>query len=153
MLPTLRRRATDVDNPFGIFRRDVDLLSHDFSRMFWGLLPKELGGEGQTAAYPVDISEKDGQILVDAEIPGFSKNEIEVSVENGILKISAERKEEKTSGKKHHLHERHYARVERQLALPCDVDDTKAVTKFENGVLHLTLPKSGESHGRKIKIA
>lgn len=153
MLPTLRRRATDVDNPFGMFRRDMDLLSHDFSRAFWGLMPKGFGGEGMAVAYPVDISEKDGQIHVDAEMPGFSKNEIEVAVENGILKISAEHKEEKKNDKKHHLHERRYSRIERQLPLPCEVDETKAVTKFENGVLHLVMPKSSESKGRKIKVS
>lgn len=153
MIPALRRRATDVDHPLGMFRRDMDLLSHDLSRALWGMMPKEFGGEGLTVAYPVDISEKDGQILVDAEMPGFSKNEIDVTVENGILKISAERKEEKTTGKKHHLHERHYARVERQLALPCEVDDAKAMTKFENGVLHLTMPKVSETRGRKIKVS
>ncbi len=152
MLPTLKRRATDADNAFGLFRRDMDLVGHDLSRVFWGLLPRELGGAGHTAVYPVDISEENGQIRVDAELPGFSKNEIEVSVENGVLKISAERENQKTASKKH-LHERQYTKIERQLALPCEVDDAKAVARFENGVLHLTFPMSGESRGRRIKVS
>lgn len=150
MLPVLRRRPVDVDNMLDLFRRDLGFLGRDMSRVFgsWPELEDNL-----TASYPVDISEKNNTIVVDAELPGFDKKDIDLSVDNGVLSISAERTEKKNGkDEKQHLHERRYTKVQRQFTLPSDVDEKKATVTFENGVLHLELPKVGEAKARKIPV-
>lgn len=152
MLPALRRKPFDRDM-LDLFRRDLGMLSQDISRAFGELMPTDLE-EGMTASYPVDISERDNTLVVDAELPGFDKKDIDISVDNGILSISAERTAEKEEdkGEKRHLHERRFTRVQRRFTLPSDIDESKASVKFENGVLHLELPKKGEPKARKIEI-
>lgn len=147
MLPMTRRSLPAV-------REDsIDTVWHDMMQMFdrWQW-PEVTGEENLSAAYPVDVSEENGKILVDAELPGFDKKDIEVSVENGILQIKAERKQEEKKGKKH-LHERRFTRVQRRFTLPVNVEDGKAVCKYDNGVLHLELPKAPQPKEHVIKIA
>jgi HSP20 family protein len=108
--------------------------------------------DGITAAYPVDMFEEDSKIVVNAELPGFKKDEIDISVENGMLRISAERKEEKPKGRKR-VHERRYERVERMLSLPTGVAQEKAVAKLDDGVLRLELPKSEASESHRIQVS
>lgn len=154
MFPVLRRRTVDIDNPMDLLRRDFGFFGNDLSRALTTWWPNELADDGFVASYPVDVSEKDNKILVEAELPGFDKKEIDISLDNGILTISAERlgqKEEK--GQTQHLHERRWTKVQRRLSLPSEVDDKKASVKFENGVLRLELPKAGGSKNRKIAVS
>jgi len=149
MLPTLRRR-TSIDRPIDFFR-DFDTMFPDVGRLFSEWASDEANG-GLTGAYPVDIREEDGTLYVDAEMPGFSKDEIDVSLENGILSLTAERKEEEKKGKKH-LHERRYQRVERRFNLPVDVDESNVKANFKDGVLHLEMPKSKEAQPKRITVS
>jgi HSP20 family protein len=111
---------------------------------------EEESGYGE---YPVDISEEDDHITVEAELPGFRRDQIDVSVRNGILVIDAERKEEKKkSGATRHLGERRFTRVHRALPLPAVVDESKAEGRVEDGVLTLRLPKTERSKSRRIEI-
>ena len=119
-----------------------------FMSPWWWETPAE---EELTGAYPVDIREEDGKLVVDAEMPGFKRDEIDVSVENGVLRIQAERKPEETEGTEH-LKERRYTRVERAFTLPAEVDDSDVDAKLQEGVLHLELPKSKESQPRRIEV-
>jgi HSP20 family protein len=153
MLPALRRRgAGTIAQPLNVLQRDFESLRRDINHVFesW-FTPDEDWEEEITASYPMDVYEEDGKILVDAELPGFDKKDIEVSVNNGILCISAERKSKKHNGKTH-VRERQYKRVERSFTLPATVEDQKADAKFANGVLHLELPISEEAKAHAIKI-
>lgn len=153
MLPVLRRRPLERDM-LDAFRRDIGMLTQDISRAFGEWMPAEID-EGLTASYPVDISEKNNTLIVDAELPGFEKQDIDVSIDNGVLSIAAERrteKKEEAKGETRHLHERRYTRVQRRFTLPSEVDESNAKVTFENGVLHLELPKVGEPKARKITI-
>jgi len=145
MLPALRRRTAPTvwEEPFEDLRRDME--------RFFGGWPSLLAAEDLTGAYPVDIREDDDKVYVDAELPGFKKDEIDVSLENGLLRIAAERKPEETKGKQH-LQERRYTRVLRRFTMPCDVDQSDVKAKFDNGVLHLEMKKTGEAKQRRIKI-
>jgi HSP20 family protein len=152
MLPMLRKTNGAKETPFELARRDFDRLWPDFGRFFSGWdFPEAFAGEDFTASYPVDMTEDENTIYVDAEMPGFKKDEIDISAENGMLRLSAERKTEKKKGKKH-LEERRYHRVERSFTLPAAVDDTKAKATFKDGVLHLELPKSEESKQHRITV-
>lgn len=140
MLPATRREST----PFDLLQREID---RAFDRV-WGM-----GGNGgyQTAAYPVDIREDDNNIIVEAEMPGFKNEEIEVTMEQGVLTINGSRKEEEKKGDKH-LTERRFTRVTRSFRLPTPVDEGKVDAHLEHGVLTLTLPKREEVKPRRIQV-
>lgn len=114
------------------------------------------GMESGVGNYPVDVDEDDEQITIEAEMPGFKRDEIEISVENGVLSIQAERgtKPEDQSGKskKKHLSERRYTRVKRSFTLPRSVDGSDVDASLDDGVLTLTLKKTEESKPRRIEI-
>jgi HSP20 family protein len=114
------------------------------------------GEEGITMADwapKVDISEDDKEYLVKAELPGLKREEVKVTVEDGVLSISGERKvekEEKT--KKYHRVERSYGSFQRSFTLPEGCDSTKVVAEFKDGMLSLHLPKSPKTQPKTIEI-
>jgi HSP20 family protein len=117
-------------------------------RNLWGENAPELAG---AAAYPVDIWEDDDNVFVEAEIPGYKKEEITVTLEDGMLQISAERMPQERSGSLH-LNERRYLRYFRAFSMPTAVEDETVKASFENGILHLTLPKRPEVKPRRIQV-
>lgn len=122
-------------------------------RLFRPLWPEMFRAEREMlTAYPVDISEEDGKLVVDAEMPGFSQEEIDISIDRGVLRIKAERKEEEKKGTKH-LSERQYRRVDRAFTLPGPVDESKVEAKLDHGVLHIELPQTEESKPKHIKVS
>lgn len=142
MLPTLRR---SYRNPFEELQREIDSV---FNRA-WG--PQGNGGDWQTAAYPVDIRETDEHLVVEAELPGFTREQIDVTLEQGVLTITAERKSEEQPGQPH-LRERQFTRVTRSFRLGQAVDEGKVNARLEHGVLTLTLPKREEVKPRRIEV-
>ena len=141
MIPVLRRRPRE-----DVFR-PMDLLRRDFFPAPW----PEDEADTLTGAYPVDIREDDDNIYVEAEMPGFKKEEIDVNLEGGMLTISAERSPEEFKGTRH-LDERRYTRVHRSFTLPSSVDEGEVDARFEDGVLKLTLQKKAESKRKKIEV-
>ena len=101
----------------------------------------------------VDVSETADAYTVAAELPGVKKDEIHVEIEGNEVTISAEtRREEKKEGEKYLRLERSFGKTARRFALPQDLDETKAVAKFTDGVLELTLPKKAAVTGRKVAV-
>ena len=140
MLPTLRRIYS---NPFDELQREINRAVN----AGWSVA----NGDLATAAYPVDIREDADAITVEAEMPGFKKDEISVTLEQGVLSISAERKSEEVKGEQH-LTERCYRRVARSFKLPVQVDESKVDAKLSDGVLTLKLAKREEVKPRKIEV-
>jgi len=148
MYPVIRRERSFWNDPSTLIRREFDRMFRGF-----GLGDGDVDlAEPLTANYPVDMSEDDESIHIDAEMPGFNKDEIEVSLEEGLLTISGERKAEEQKKGTTHLHERRYHKVFRQLTLPTAVDEDDIDAEFRDGVLHLRLKKSAESRRRTIQI-
>jgi len=141
MLPTTLRRRYSPD--LDAFQNEFD---HLFTRMF-GDEPSRTA----TAAYPVDINEDENHIYVDAEVPGFTRDEISVTVEKGVLSIEAERQPTEPKGERH-LSERRFTRIVRRFTLPDLVDENKVDAKLEDGVLHLTFNKREEAKPRRIEV-
>jgi HSP20 family protein len=112
------------------------------------------GDGGQLAMYPVDVREDADHIYVDAELPGFKKDEIDLTLENQTLTISAERREENREEKKGNylLNERRYTRFLRSFTLPPTVDERKVDAKLNEGVLTIILNKREESKPKKIQV-
>ena len=128
------------------------LLDREFDRLFDGLT----GGSfwGFEKAYPkVDVrEEKDGYIL-EADLPGLTEKDIEVRMENNILSIVSDKKEEKVEKQEGYLvRERRGYSFTRSFVLPEDVNREAIDAKFKNGVLTLTLNKHPEAQPKKIEI-
>jgi HSP20 family protein len=101
----------------------------------------------------VQVSETNGSIDVTAEIPGVTKDDIEVDLENNVLTIRGEKKEEKEEKEKErYLYERFYGSFHRSIALPAAVDESKVNAEFKNGVLKVHLEKAAQAKGKKIEI-
>ncbi|MDW4335256.1 Hsp20/alpha crystallin family protein [Staphylococcus saprophyticus] len=132
--------------PFGrdYFDMTPSELFRDFGRQFFSNFPDE-------QSIKTDISEKDDRYELKAELPGFSKDQIDISYENGMLIISAENNqvnEEKDDEGKVIQKERSYSNVKRMYSLN-NIDEDNIEAKFEDGILSVDLPKT-ENNQRKV---
>src|SRR6185437_8078466 len=101
----------------------------------------------------VDVLEGKDKITVNAEVPGFRREDLDVSVHENNLIISGERKadEERKDGE-FHRSERFYGRFHRSISLPFSVDNSKIEARYRDGVLTVTLPKSEQAKARQIEV-
>jgi HSP20 family protein len=101
----------------------------------------------------VDIAETDKAFVIKAEIPEVNKEDVKVTVYNGVLTIRGERKQEKEeSGKKYHRVERHYGSFTRNFTLPDNVDETQIKALFKDGMLNLQIQKTEEAKPKAIEV-
>jgi HSP20 family protein len=101
----------------------------------------------------VDVSETDGEYQIKAEIPDVKKEDVKVTLEDGVLTIQGERKQEKEDkGKKYHRVERTYGSFVRSFTLPDLVDEEKVKAEFKDGILKLQLPKSEKARPKAIEV-
>jgi HSP20 family protein len=101
-----------------------------------------------------DVVETEKEIRVVAEMPGLKRDNIEIDVENNILTIRGEKREERTEGEqgRWHLAERRYGTFSRSFVLPRDVDAENIQASFQDGVLTVSVPKSEKARRRRIEI-
>jgi HSP20 family protein len=101
----------------------------------------------------VDIAETDKEFSIKAEIPDVKKEDVKVSVDNGVLTIKGERKQEKEEkNKKFHRVERFYGSFTRSFTIPDNVDENKIEASFKDGMLNLTIPKTAETKPKAIDV-
>lgn len=101
----------------------------------------------------VDVSETDKEFVIKAEIPGVKKEDVKVTVENGMLTIKGERKMEKEEkGKKFHRVECSYGSFVRSFRIPDGVDESKVKAEFKDGVMNVALPKSEKTKSKALEI-
>jgi HSP20 family protein len=101
----------------------------------------------------IEVSEDDKAYKVSAEIPGVDKKDIAVSIDGNEVSISAEVKRESTGDDKSRIYsERSFGKSFRSFTLPIHVDSSKSEARYENGVLHLTLPKKENGERRTISV-
>ena len=101
----------------------------------------------------VDITEEDHEYLFKADLPEIKKDDVKITVENGILCIFGERKIEKEEKKtKFHRIERSYGTFRRSFTLPQDADGTKVTADFRDGVLKVHLPKTAIAEPKAIEV-
>jgi HSP20 family protein len=102
----------------------------------------------------VDISETDGSYLVKGEIPGVKKEDVKVTIQDGMLTIQGERKHEKEEkGKKFHRVECSYGSFVRSFRVPDDADENKVKAEFKDGMINITLPKSAKAKTKSIEVS
>ena len=101
----------------------------------------------------VDIQETEKEYLIKAELPEVKKEEVKVEMLDGVLTIEGERRREKEEkGKTFHKMERSYGKFVRQFAMPAEVDATKIVAEFKEGVLNIHLPKTAIAKPKPIEV-
>jgi HSP20 family protein len=123
------------------------LFEAPFSALTAGLQPFTSGWSPA-----LDLHEDKDNFTVRAELPGMKKEEIEISLHDGVLSISGERKEEKHEDFGVHRSERFVGRFQRTLALPSAVDADKVKATYTDGILTVTLPKSEAAKPRQIQV-
>jgi len=103
---------------------------------------------------PVDIQETEDAYTLHAELPGLTKDDINITLENNVLRLSGERKFEKDVKKEsYHRIERTYGTFSRAFALPQQVNPEGVQASFANGILTVTVPKAEQAKPRKISIS
>ena len=136
--------------------RDLKSLQEEMTRLFSGVMPAHLNREDMAHgawAPSVDIYEDKEGLTLEAELPGLSRDDFEISVENNVVTLRGERKfEKRTDGDNYHRIERSYGSFTRSFTLPPTVTAEGATADFENGVLRVSLPKREETKARKIEI-
>ncbi len=101
----------------------------------------------------IDIQETDKELIITAEMPGVSKEDIKVNVYDNTIEISAKvKKEEKEEREGYIRRERRAGRFYRAISLPCEVDAKKAKATYKNGILEVRLPKVALEKGTYIKV-
>ena len=138
--------------------KEMDDLHNRLAR-FFGWAPARTAAGGQelmTAAEwtpAIEISEDDKEWLVKADLPEVKKDDVKVTVENGVLNITGERKFEKEQkDKKYHRIERSYGSFFRSFTLPEGADGAKVSAEFKDGVLKVHLPKDGKAKAKALEV-
>jgi HSP20 family protein len=136
--------------------RELDDLSGRLSRILAQPVSARLTGESDTFAEwapAIDVQETDAEYLVKADLPEVKKEDVKISVQDGVLAVEGERKHEKEEkGKTFHRVERSYGKFVRRLSVPTDVDQQKVSAEFKDGVLNVHLPKSPAAKPRTIDV-
>jgi HSP20 family protein len=116
----------------------------------------ENGRHGALMRAPAaDVVETENDIRVTLEMPGIKPEDLNVDIENNVLSIRGEKREERTEGDERstwHLTERRYGQFSRSFVLPRDVDADNIRANYENGVLTVTIPKSERAKRRRIEV-
>ena len=129
----------------------------DISSLFENFLQPMRWAEeeaSQGMAPRLDVVERDNEFIVKAEMPGMKKDDIEVSLENGVLTITAETKSEteEKEGDRVIRQERRYGKYLRSLRLGKEIDEKKVKASYKDGILELVLPKAEEVKPKKIAV-
>ena len=135
-------RPTNLWNDFDELTNGMDQLFEDFGSPTFQTFP------------PLNLWSNNDQAVLKAEIPGLSKNDITITVQNDVLTLEGNRKlETLNENEDYHRQERGYGNFKRTVSLPFSVDNEKITAKVNNGVLTVTLPRREEDKPRKINIS
>lgn len=126
-------------------RKTNDYMDELFNDMFgtWGI---------RNSSYPtVNVYEDSKAFYVEAELPGYTSEDVNIDVEKHVLHISSE-KAEKKEDRKYILHERDYVKFSRSFSLPEGINEEAIEAEFKNGILTVTLPKLPVKESKKITV-
>lgn len=132
-------------------------LHRRMDRLFDDLFHQRSGDAGMAtsasiSAPAMDIAQDDKQIEITAELPGVKEEDVDLSIEDGVLTLSGEKKCERRDEESGYS-ERSYGRFERRITLPSNIDEEHCSADFRDGVLRITIPKAeGKQRGRHIPL-
>ena len=153
----VQRRSASAMSPLDEMERMFEeFMPRGWMRHFRGGWPRM----GEMAPFEgrwprVDVQDREGDILVRAEVPGVKKEDLDISVSKDAVTIKAETRQEKEEGEKEgdfYRREIVTGSFARTVALPGDVDADSAKARFEDGVLELTLPKREQAKRKRIQV-
>jgi HSP20 family protein len=127
----------------------------DFDDLFrsLGVRPGIAREYERTMDMRLDVNEEDSQYVVNVDMPGVKKEDIDISVEGNQVTVRAEVKREKSTGSGKELYSERYAgEAFRSFSLPAKIDSSKARATYDGGVLTLTLPKESGSTSRRLEV-
>lgn len=139
--------ATPVTN----LRREMDRIFNELIPFSWRLedTDREIGMWAPT----VDMMETDNEYLIEAELPGLTKKDIQINCHDNVLTIEGERKQEEKKEEKGYLrNERYYGSFKRSIMLPASIVDDKIKATFKDGVLEIKVPKAEKSKRKTVTI-
>jgi HSP20 family protein len=135
-------------NRLSNLRDELDTL---FEMPFWS----NFGGQSQLFSGwspALDLYQNNDNVVVRVELPGMRKEDIEISLQDGMLTISGERKSETAEGDKAERTERYVGKFRRSISLPTQVDASKVTATYRDGILTVTLPKAEEAKPKQIQV-
>lgn len=133
--------------------RELDAITNRLGFVFDDSMPTPASAGAWLPA--VNVEETAEELVLTAELPGLTDDDIEIELENSVLTIRGEKNAERHEGdesKKYHVWERSYGSFQRSFTLPRTVAPDKIEADFEKGVLHVRMPKAPEAKGRRIAI-
>ena len=147
-----------------LFDRDIDAIFDDFRKSFDVMMRPYFPFETRVQEFgmlpvryaPLDFIDEGDHYNIHAELPGFTKENVDVQINSDSMTIRAKKETEKEDKKKNYLHrERAYSAFERSVSFPEEVDPSKAEGKMNNGILELKIPKKEprpEAKSRKLEL-
>jgi HSP20 family protein len=123
---------------------------------FFGTSPGDSNQRRVLPTYflPLDVTDAEGGYQIEAPVPGFKPEEVEVTFADGVLRIQAQHSQESAQNKGGYLRkEVAYGNYQRSIQLPADVKEDDIQAHFENGVLTITVPKVPRPQPKKIQVA
>jgi len=137
--------------------RDLLSIRDDMNRLFNEFFGRAESQEGSWSAGawapPVDIHETDDALILKAELPGFSKDDVNVELKDNSLTLKGQRQHEaEVKEEQYHRRERAYGSFQRTFMLPAAVDSEKVTAAYKDGILELRLPKRETAKPKRIAI-
>jgi HSP20 family protein len=132
---------------------ELDNLTSRLSQVFGADMPVPANGGSWLPA--VNVEETADELVLTAEVPGMTPEDIDIQLENNILSIRGEKALQRTEGdddKRYHVWERRYGSFQRSFTLPRTVRGDDIQASYDNGVLTVRMPKSADARSRKIQI-
>ena len=124
--------------------------ANDFDTFFNDMLGN--WGVKNSTIPSVDVYEDEKAYYVEAELPGYTEDEVNVHVEKHVLHISSEKANEKKENRKFLVRERGYVKFDRSFTLPEGINESGIEAEFSNGILKVTLPKTPIEQPKKIEV-
>lgn len=152
---------TRWENRWNPFKEMDDLQNRLFGLLHRGYGKQSLRGEGDAEesmalsqwAPLVDVSEDEKGYVIKAELPEIKREDVRVTLENGVLTLSGERKFEKEEkGRRYHRVERAYGTFTRSFTMPEDAESDHVTADFRDGVLNVRIAKSEKARPRSIEV-
>jgi HSP20 family protein len=133
--------------------RELNALQGEMNRLFNSFFDESNGGQGRRWAPAVDLLEREDSLVLKADLPGLSEDDVQIEVRDSVLTIAGERAAEHTDKQNGYYRvERSFGRFSRSLQLPDGVDADRIAASFDKGVLEVTIPKPEARKPRRIQI-
>jgi HSP20 family protein len=149
-----RQQPSGERSPLAEIARWEQQMERRFADLFSGRITRLWDNDDSEVAEPaLDLYEDGNEVVVKAEMPGMTKDDIKISFADNVLTIRGEKKQEdEDRGKDYYRSERVYGAFMRRVVLPTEVNAEKARALFKNGVLEIRMPKSESAKKKEIKV-